>query len=207
VVPFDWTLEEWIDIPQTVEGWADHLRDLADKTLEQGAEDTLQQVDDTFVPFDVTTPEVANWIETRLATQIKTIVENRQSDVRKLVVDAASEGRTIGQLEIELRDKFDRNNRAWSTRIARTETAGLYNQGAVEGLREAGIEFKEWLSSRDIDVRTTHGIVDGTSIPIDDNFTVGDATGPGPGQMNRPEETINCRCALIMGETAHGPED
>ena len=32
---------------------------------------------------------------------------------------------------------------------------------------------------------------------IDDVFTVGAATGPGPGQMSSARESVQCRCTIV----------
>jgi SPP1 gp7 family putative phage head morphogenesis protein len=197
-VPISWVGEEWIDERAAAPKWTAATMDLATRTLQTGAEDVLQEIAGMFVPFDTSRPEVVEFVENRLATQIRTILQSRQSEVRAAVQRSAENGQTVEELSRALREMFSNGSSTWSMRIARTETAGLYNAGSDAGMVEAGIEQKEWLSARDSDVRTTHRLADRQAVPtIGGVFRVGDATGPFPGQMSTAKENINCRCTTI----------
>jgi hypothetical protein len=204
-VPMGWTSAEWFDALEAQGEWESVLAGIAERTLQTGAEDVLEEINGLFVPFDVDRPEVQDFLNTRMGRQIKTILENRQKDVVAVVTRAAETGQTVAELEKALRRKFNRESKVWSLRIARTETAGLYNAGAQSGMEEAGIETKEWLGARDTDVRDSHrgppGGVDGQAVPIHADFVFpSGARGPYPGQINSAEENINCRCTTIPGD-------
>lgn len=82
--------------------------------------------------------------------------------------------------------------------IARTEVQAGTTAGTVEGWRQSGIvSQKMWIATFDDRVRDTHAEAHGQTVALDDDFTVGTATGSGPGQMDEAGETINCRCAMI----------
>lgn len=51
-------------------------------------------------------------------------------------------------------------------------------------------------SALDDRTRPTHVEAHGQTVPLDADFTVGGASGPGPGQMSSAAETVNCRCSL-----------
>jgi SPP1 gp7 family putative phage head morphogenesis protein len=177
------------------------LRALAARTFKRGAQDTLREIEGEIVPFDLEDPRVVAYIDRTLAEKITTIAHNRLSEVRDVVTASVSEGQTVGQLANRLRDHFDNNSSMWAKRIARTETAGLYNRGAEAGMEDAGIEKKEWLSSRDADVRASHYDMDGESVPLGADFVFpSGASGPYPGAIDDPAESINCRCALVTGD-------
>lgn len=82
--------------------------------------------------------------------------------------------------------------------IARTEVQAGTTAGTVEGWRQSGmVQQKVWVATFDDRVRDTHADAHGQTVALDDDFTVGTATGPGPGQMDEAGETINCRCTMV----------
>ena len=52
-------------------------------------------------------------------------------------------------------------------------------------------------SARDDRVRPDHVEADGQVVDLDDDFEVGDGSGPGPGQIGLPEQDVNCRCTVL----------
>ena len=89
--------------------------------------------------------------------------------------------------------------------IARTEIIGGANGGTLEAwIQSEVVKGKRWLATLDDRVRDTHAEAHGQEVAIDEDFVVGNASGPMPGQMGTPEEDINCRCTataiLDMGE-------
>lgn len=82
--------------------------------------------------------------------------------------------------------------------IARTEVQAATTAGTVEGWRQSGaVQQKMWIATFDDRVRDTHADAHGQTVGLDDDFTVGMANGPGPGQMDEAGETINCRCTMV----------
>jgi HK97 family phage portal protein len=204
-VPVGWTSADWFDLTAALDKWMDELIGIATRTMQTGAEDVLREVSDMFVPFDVEAPAVRTFIDERMATQIRTILANRQGEVRAVVERAVTNGQTVQELGKALREKFSNESHVWSQRIARTETAGLYNAGGQAGMVEAGVETKEWLSARDSDVRDSHGQppegIDGQQVPIHEDFHLPTGShGPYPGEINSAEDNINCRCTTIPGD-------
>ena len=100
---------------------------------------------------------------------------------------------------------LDRGYVSWKNRaelIARTEVVGANNQGAHaawSALSHATGEpaTKTWLATPDSRTRKDHKHVDGTTVGIDEDFTVGGHRMNGPGD-NRggPGEVCNCRCTM-----------
>ena len=81
--------------------------------------------------------------------------------------------------------------------VARTETLGAYNGGALQAAQQSGVSNrKRWHSALDERTRSTHVAAHGQTVRIDDDFRVGGAEGPCPGSMGSPAEDINCRCAV-----------
>lgn len=86
--------------------------------------------------------------------------------------------------------------------ITRTETKRVRGQAQIDTMNEAaeaGVKMKkQWLATIDGTTRDSHQSLDGVTVELDEDF-VSDtgATGQGPGQMNSPEDDINCRCTLL----------
>jgi uncharacterized protein with gpF-like domain len=80
--------------------------------------------------------------------------------------------------------------------IARTEVLGASSGGALMSARESGVVGgKEWIAEiGDPRTRPDHEDAHGQTVALDDDFEVGDDTGPGPGMMGSPENDCNCRC-------------
>ncbi len=139
---------------------------------------------------------------------IRQNVMYRMSNVAKTtagrVSDAITEGRDAGLTQDEIADLIvektgGKIGESRAATIARTEMHAASQAGGVavaESLDIPGLQ-KEWVSMGDARVRDDHAEVDGTVVPLDDTFTVGDDELDHPGDPSgSPEETINCRCVL-----------
>jgi uncharacterized protein with gpF-like domain len=84
--------------------------------------------------------------------------------------------------------------------IARTETHGAANFGAMEAARETGIDLRrEWVSAEDERTRDSHVAANGQIVGMDEPFAVGDALLMYPGDPDGPAaEVISCRCAVAF---------
>lgn len=87
-------------------------------------------------------------------------------------------------------------------RIARTEghriqaTAAFDAQNAA---KDAGADIvKQWDAALDGRTRDSHRMLDGQIMELDELFEVNGHTARFPSDFGRPEEDINCRCALLQ---------
>lgn len=85
--------------------------------------------------------------------------------------------------------------------LARTEGGRLRTQADLIGQREAssmGIKLtKRWVSTLDSKTRSTHQVLDGKTIGIDEEFVSNGHRAQGPRLFNEPSQDINCRCRLV----------
>ena len=79
---------------------------------------------------------------------------------------------------------------------AENEANTVFNYEEFRDAKRSGLKYKQWLTMHDERVRRTHAMIDGTVIPIDDYFSVGEAQllYPKMPGSEHPEEVINCRC-------------
>ena len=83
--------------------------------------------------------------------------------------------------------------------IARTETHRAFASGSRLAAAETGLALnKVWMSALDSRVRDDHAEAHGQTVALDEDFTVGGATGPGPGEMGDAGQDINCFPAGTM---------
>ena len=91
--------------------------------------------------------------------------------------------------------------------VARTETTRSTNAGASHAWQiaagEGGMSIqREWLSSRDSEVRDAHRVLDGQTVELGGVFVIptGEYAGKkasGPGDFDHPALVCNCRCTIL----------
>jgi hypothetical protein len=147
--------------------------------------------------------------------QVRNRLVRIPEEVFDLVAREVSVGVNLGESIPELRARIDMilsttGSERWPNRatvVARTEAIGAMNAGRADAFRAIGeqdpdLEFEQiWLSTDDDRTRETHRLADGQRQPLGHPFNVGgfdlmfpgDPTGP-------PQETIQCRCSLLLVE-------
>lgn len=121
----------------------------------------------------------------------------------RTIVAGAVEGANISvlmdQLKTDLRSVFN-NTESRRRTIARTETLRTVNGTRFEQMKAAGMEFKQWLTVGDDDVREQHTELNGKIVRMGEPFYIPDSTDGimYPLDPGAPaSETINCRCTII----------
>lgn len=159
--------------------------------------------------YSVVTPEtITDMIENpiygltlsdRLEKNRTNIIYTIQQEITQGLVKGESYGNMVKRLKTALEGDTTK-----AMRIARTEAHRVSESSkldsAVHANQNGVIMMKEWNSVEDQRVRhfskANHRTLNGTKIPVDENFKQGNAEGPGPGQMGSASQDINCRCFL-----------
>lgn len=120
-------------------------------------------------------------------------------------------------------EQHDEEETRWrwlARRIARTEAHAAIQAGQLAAARQNEADtgetwFKRWLCvTDDTRTRVTHRVADGQSVPLSAKFRVGGFLLDFPGDpiTIAPQETINCRCDLLiyhpdsMQDALQGPD-
>lgn len=141
---------------------------------------------------DVTT------FNTQRQNKIKGASEDIWNDVRGAIQEGIDAGEPTEKIASRVRAAFNGISQGRARRIAVTEMGVAYGVARDEGMRQAGIEAKEWLSSGDARVRDAHMIANGQVVPVDGKFFVDGEYLEHPGDpAGSPGNTINCRCVSI----------
>lgn len=116
-----------------------------------------------------------------------------------------TKGDTTEELAARIRAEFNGLAVGRSRVIAMTETSAAYGQGRQQAMQEAGIGYKQWLTSGNANVRAAHAAANDQIVPVDGFFEVAGEQLAHPGDpAGSPENVINCHCVSIPVETAEG---
>lgn len=149
------------------------------------------------IDFTVENPLARKFLDSHVFKFSFEVNKTTANRLREALQEKISSGATQSDLTEVIRTEFDFAEKWRAARIARTESGIAGNTGIIHGMRQAGVETKRWISSRDSKVRETHQAVDGDEVAIRDPFDVGGALMEYPGDPNGPvEEIVNCRCTL-----------
>lgn len=165
------------------------------------------------VHFSVTDPIVMQFIEAQTIRVSESTVKTTIEMVRRVIAEAAHSGVPIAQMRDDLQEAFVERRADWQLdRIARTEVHQAQEGSGWLAMKQNGIEFKRWITSRDSKVRGSdpkdhadHVHLDNQILGIDDRFT----DSRSGGRMLYPGDTgaaavniINCRCGIV-GDFSH----
>ena len=147
--------------------------------------------------FDVQDPNVIRAMEKQLQRFAEEVNDTTWDALKASLAEGIDAGEGIGQLAERVDAIMIDRIRSSKETIARTEVTASSSLGTQESWRQSGVvKGKEWIAALDSRTRETHAAAHGQVVGLDDVFTVGAATGPGPGMMSSAAETVNCRCSL-----------
>lgn len=160
-----------------------------------------QQVLDSYASgkkIDMAMPSVRNEIGRRVQNLSRFTNSTTNDRIKKLLEEAEADQLSVAQKAEKIALWFDEVSPVRAARIARTESYGASNFGILEGTRQAGLDGKMWITSRDERVRESH-LIDGQVVGVDEDFTLND------GSMVQYPQAINERCVLspykLSGQT------
>lgn len=153
------------------------------------------------ISWDVNRPEVQSFIKGRAQRFAEQVNATTYQQLQDTLAEATQAGETIDQIASRVEQVMGDRIASSSEVIARTETIGALNGGALEAARASGVvDRKQWLAALDGRQRDSHDDAhqryQAEGIPLDADFEVGGGAGPAPGQIGLPEEDIQCRCTL-----------
>ena len=141
--------------------------------------------------------------ETKLSSNLYTALGLDVKELNKKIAGEISRGIATGAMYAEIARnvagyaRIPRNN---AMRIARTEAHRIQTKASMNACEKAKSKgadvVKQWDSSLDKRTRDSHRDVDGEIKELEEKFSNG-LMYPGD-PSGRPEEVINCRCALLQ---------
>jgi len=162
--------------------------------------------------FDMTSPKVFEFLETQIVALVNEKLSNVNEAVRSAIADGVAQGTPIDSMRSMVQDALIEQRQPYQLdRIARTEVHQAQEGGGQLSAEQNGVEFKQWVSSRDSKVRGIEADDDADHLGIE-------AIGPIPiklayqdprsgahlmfpgdraGDGVKGTDTINCRCASV----------
>ena len=157
------------------------------------------------IPIDQEQIVAAIQHETKLSESLYMALGRDTKDLSKKIAGEISRGISSGAMYSEIA----RNIASWgripknnAMRIARTESHRIQIQATADAQWKAKANgadvVKVWDSALDKKTRKSHRELDGQIRELDEPFEVNGHKAMQPGGFGRPEEDINCRCALLQ---------
>ncbi|HAB53327.1 MAG TPA: phage portal protein [Ignavibacteriales bacterium] len=152
--------------------------------------------------FDISSKPIINWIKTRGLDAAKEINETTVDALRRTLAEGISQGESTSALSKRIAEVYDQARDYRTDRIARTETIAASNEANIEVYRQSGVTTKKgWLTAGDETVRESHikagkQYDDSGAIELNEDFQLEGGSGQAPGEIDAPEESINCRCTV-----------
>jgi SPP1 gp7 family putative phage head morphogenesis protein len=188
------------DFPFNKARWIKQFRETIRPVLTEIVKDAgSQALEDLDIAsaFDVTDPNVRQFLMQRAQRFAVEVNETTWEQLRASLADGMDGGEGIDQLAARVNAVMGDRIRSSGEVIARTESLGAYSGGVTESWRQSGVvKGKTWLSAIDDRTRPDHVDAHGQEVGLDEDFDVGDASGPGPGMMDDPAQDCNCRCSM-----------
>lgn len=178
--------------------WRAKFREKCDPIIAQtvqAAGDAAAADLDTF--FSLEDPAVIEFLNDREQRFAQRVNETTWQELKNSLEEGIHLGESIPELEKRVTDVMALRKNQSKEAIARTEVVGASNGGTLEAWKQSDlVAEKMWIATFDDRVRETHADAHGQTVGIDDDFEVGNGSGPAPGQIGLPEEDIQCRCTM-----------
>jgi HK97 family phage portal protein len=156
------------------------------------------------IDFTLIEPRVLRAIDRRVSFFSEKTNDGTVELLKDELQEAMEKGENIESISRRIDKVFDYSEHYRSVRIARTEVIGAANEGQLETALEVGVEFKQWITARDENVRESHQI-EGQTVGITEDFVTGLGNHirfPGDRATGAPaEDIINCRCTWAATRT------
>lgn len=177
--------------------WFNRFRPIVAKTMAQSEVPSVR-----IGILGPTSPQMLAAIQRRVTKLSGVVTETTLQQIRDVMTQARADGVGMNELARRIRsDVFgDTITTQRATTIARTETVGALNEGAMVKARAAGaFRSKQWVSQRDGRVRPSHASAEAQGwIPIDQPYSNGLDYPHEPGAP--ADEVINCRCSQLFSD-------
>lgn len=156
-----------------------------------------------YTQFNVDDPQVYTALVRFSSRLAENVTETTYNDIKRIIGESYNQGLSAAEIGRNIRRQFSTYTRSRAEMIARTESNGIVNSGRFNGLEQAGLEDKTWISTHDSITRTPpqaqfdHVLADGETVKINQPFL---RTGEPLMHPGDPEGSagniIQCRCTF-----------
>ncbi len=136
--------------------------------------------------------------------KLKDVPQEVWDQIKAQLDEGVDKGESTKDLSARVRSTFNEIGKKRGDTIATTETAAAFGTARQKAMETAGVQFKEWLTSHNKNVRPAHAAAEGQLVAIHEKFTVGGEELSHPGDpAGSPGNVINCHC-IALSRAADG---
>ena len=148
-------------------------------------------------PFTMAPAEVKDFLAAR-ENKLSGVPQSCFDRIQASLQAGIDAGDTTAELSARVKAEFNTIADGEARRIARTETSAAYGKGRSTAMQSAGVQYKQWLTSGNDNVRPYHAEANGQIVPIDEPFIVGGEELQYPGdEAGSAGNVIECHCVSI----------
>lgn len=176
------------------------FRKVSDRTLDTASEQLSKELG-TDDPYKFPPEKALQFFATR-ENRISGAGQETFEAIKATIQEGLNAGDTQKELGDRVRAAFNEAGKERANRIAMTETAAAYGYARQEGMKQAGVAYKRWLTSGADNVRPAHADANNQTVPVDQPFDVGAEQLMHPGDPSgSPANIINCHCVAVAVAT------
>lgn len=150
--------------------------------------------------FDVKDQRAVQYMNTKPQTFAVQINHTTYAQLQATLMQGIDRGENLALLKSRVQQYFSTATAARVEAIARTETVGVSNAGALAGaMQSPAFVTKTWIAALDIRTRLTHIAAHNQTVAKDEPFTVGAGQAQAPHLFTLAREVVNCRCTMVFG--------
>lgn len=179
------------------------MRNVNRKALDDAGQQVMDEleIDD---PWATPAAEVIEYNRIR-ENKIVGAADDIFRDINSTIEDGINKGQSISDISNSVRQQFNGISKGRAKRIAMTETAAAYGRGRESAMEQAGVEYKQWVTSGLGNVRPAHQEANGQVVAVNETFSVGGEALRHPGDPSGSAgNVINCHCVSIAVPTKDG---
>lgn len=148
------------------------------------------------LPWDAGMDAINEYAQRFGAGHFAGVAETTRAQMTSLMAQAAVDGKTWAEMRALAVTEFGQMEASRAAAIATTESTKLYGAGGQAFRQTYQIPWKQWVASF-VNTRDTHADADGTVVPNNAVFHVGDDAMMWPGSGSLAEENVNCNCTAV----------
>jgi SPP1 gp7 family putative phage head morphogenesis protein len=155
-------------------------------------------------PFSMPPQAAIDYLQSR-ENRLASASDEVYDKIKVQLEEGIREGESMSKLADRVKSEFNDIAKDDAMRIASTETSAVYGVARQEAMTQAGIEYKQWLTSGLPNVRPAHAAAEGETVKVDEPFLVGGERLMHPGDpRGSAGNVINCHCVSIAVKAPKG---
>lgn len=185
------------DLHEFQKGFQASIRKVTMGALDTAGQDVFDEIGNEDDVFKFPPPAAIQFVQER-ANKLKDVPNEVFERIRTAIQDGMDAGDSVKDISDRIRAEYNDIDAGRGGTIAQTETAAAYGKARDTAMKQAGVEYKKWLTSGSANVRQAHRDANGQTVPADQPFTVGGEELDFPGDTRgSPGNVINCHCVSI----------